>query len=71
MNFPDYEQTASNHSCLLVLIRGIGVRDLHNFSHFQVHYHQFFNFDCPCVAQQAPNVAENIREDTEGQQCED
>lgn len=25
MNFPDYEQSTAHHSCLLVLIRGIGV----------------------------------------------
>lgn len=25
MNFPDYDQTTAHHSCLLVLIRGIGV----------------------------------------------
>lgn len=26
MNFPDYEQLASDHSRLLILIRGIGVK---------------------------------------------
>lgn len=27
MNFPDYQQIASDHSRILILIRGIGVRN--------------------------------------------
>lgn len=39
MNFPDYEQLASDHSRLLILIRGIGVNylfliNLHLIKHF-------------------------------------
>jgi hypothetical protein len=64
MNFPDYEQTSAHHSCLLVLIRGIGVdfpliavaRSIINENLFRI------------TAQQAQNVAENLRKDTKGQQ---
>lgn len=66
MNFPDYEQTTGHHSTLLVLIRGIGVICIilcsaaDNQTHFSVH-----------SAEQTPDTAKDLRENPEGQQCQD
>lgn len=54
MNFPDYDQTTAHHSCLLLLIRGIGV-NLHISILVDV-----FNYSRLFLAQQTANAAENL-----------